>query len=244
MYRNKTVSVILPAYNEEENVRAAIDAFLAIPFVDEVVAVDNNSTDRTAAEIRSTRARYVHEGVQGYGAAMQRGLREATGDLLVTVEPDGTFSATDLERLLEASGKHEAVFGTRTVRTFITTGANMGFAIRMGNWAVAKFMMILFNGPSLSDSGCTFRLLHRSAYERIRHRFHVTGSHFLVDMMIRCMQARVAFAEVPVHYGRRIGTSKITGKTWKAARLGWRIIFYAIGQRFRRNPFRSAAAPR
>jgi glycosyltransferase involved in cell wall biosynthesis len=180
----------------------------------------------------------VKETIQGYGAAMRRGLREATGDLLITVEPDGTFSPNDLAKLLEASVDLDAVYGTRTVRAYILPGANMGHAIRLGNWIVAKYIMVLFNGPSLSDSGCTYRLLHRHAYERIKDKLHVNGSHFLVDMMIRCMQAGIRFKEVPVHYGRRIGTSKITGKTWKAARLGWRIIFYAFGERLRPDPFR------
>ena len=238
MYLGKTVSVIFPVYNEEENIRSAINDFFSMPFVDEVVAVDNNSTDRSAAEIQTTRARYVRENIQGLGAALQRGLREATGQMLVIVEPDGTFVAGDLEKLLARSDELDAVFGTRTSRSLILPGANMGIGIRLGNWAVGKFIGFLFAGPSFTDAGCTFRLFNRGTYEKIRDHLHVNGSHFLVDVMIRCMQAKLRVAEVPVHYGKRIGTSKITGTLWKAARLGFRLVFYAIGQRLRNHPLR------
>ena len=77
MYGGKTVSVVLPAYNEEKYIRAAVDDFFASGMVDEVVVVDNNSRDRTVAEAQQTRARIVSEQAQGYGNALRRGLREA-----------------------------------------------------------------------------------------------------------------------------------------------------------------------
>jgi len=236
MYRGRSVSVVLPVYNEEENIRTAIEEFLAQPFVDEVVAVDNNSSDNSAAEIKATRARYVFETTQGYGAALQRGMKEATGDLIVTVEPDGTFVARDIEKLLLYGEDFDVVFGTRTSRALIWSGANMGFGIRMGNWAVAKFLEYLFNGPSLTDVGCTYKLLHRAAYERIRGHLTVNGSHFSVELMIRSLQMRLRTVEISVNYRQRVGTSKITGKIWKAARLGFRMIRFIALERVKRQP--------
>ncbi len=233
MYKGRTVSVVLPVYNEEENIKLAIEDFFGQPFVDEVVAVDNNSNDRSAAEIKATRAVYIHETRQGYGAALQRGMREATSQIIVTVEPDGTFMAKDIEKLLVYSEDFEVIFGTRTSRALIWSGANMGFGIRVGNWAVAKFLEYLFNGPSLTDVGCTYKLLHRSAYERIKDRLTVDGSHFSVELMIRTLQADLRAVETSVHYRQRIGTSKITGKLWKAIRLGFRMIFFIARERLR-----------
>jgi glycosyltransferase involved in cell wall biosynthesis len=233
MYKGRTVSVVFPVYNEEENIKAAIDDFLAQPFVDEVIAVDNNSNDRSAAEIKSTRAVYVHETKQGYGAALQRGMSEATSELIVTVEPDGTFMAKDIEKLLIYAEDFEVVFGTRTSRALIWSGANMGFAIRLGNWAVAKLLEYLFNGPSLTDVGCTYKLLHRSAYEQVKDKLTVNGSHFSVELMIRTLQAKLRTVEISVNYRQRIGTSKITGKITKAIRLGFRMIFFILGERLR-----------
>ena len=81
MWYGRRVVVIFPAYNEEDNVAHAIDDFLGAGgggIVDEVIAVDNNSRDRTAERIRGTRATYVLETRQGYGNALQRGDRKST----------------------------------------------------------------------------------------------------------------------------------------------------------------------
>ena len=74
MYGEHSVSIVLPAYNEEHNIRRAVDDFFETGVVDEVVVVDNNSRDRTAEETRLTRARLVTETKQGYGHALRRGL--------------------------------------------------------------------------------------------------------------------------------------------------------------------------
>lgn len=232
MYHNQRVSVVLPVYNEAENIAAAIEEFWLHPSVDEVIAVDNNSSDGSAEGIKATRARYMLETRQGYGAALQRGMREATGDIIVTVEPDGTFVAKDIEKLLIYSEDFEVVFGTRTSRSLIWSGANMKFALRLGNWAVAKFLEYLFNGPSLTDVGCTFKLIRRQAYEDIKHYFTVPGSWFSPEFMIRVLQHKLHCVEVPVHYRPRVGESKITGKTWPAVKLGLRMIVFIIKERF------------
>lgn len=228
MYRNKKVSIVFPVYNEEENIRHAIEDFFLHPMIDEVIAVDNNSSDKSAAEIKMTRAKYFLETQQGYGAAIQRGMREATGDVIVTCEPDGTFAAVDVEKLLIYSDDFECVFGTRTSRSLIWSGANMGFFLRLGNWGVAKLLEYLFNGPSMTDVGCTFKLISRAAYERINAQFTVKGSHFSPEFMIRVLQGDVKCVEIPVHYKARIGESKITGRTLPAVMLGLRMIGFIL----------------
>lgn len=238
MYYGKKVSVIFPCYNEKENIKNAIEEFLHNPAVDELIVVDNNSEDRSKEEILKTNAIYVLETKQGYGAALQRGMREATGDLIVTVEPDGTFTADDLERLLVYSKEYEVVMGTRTSRNPVWSGgnpgANMDFFLRMGNWSVAKLLEYLFNGPSFTDVGCTYKLIHRHAYEKIQHSFTVKESWFSPEYMMRTLQYRLRIIEIPVRYGARIGTSKITGKRSDAIKLGFRMIFFIVGERFRK----------
>lgn len=237
MYVGKKVSIVFPVYNEKENIRAAIVEFLNHPAVDEVIAVDNNSTDGSDTEIQRTSARYVKEVVQGYGAAVQRGLREATGDLLVTVEPDGTFHADDLERLLVYSRGFDAVFGTRTSRSPVWSGgdpgADMYFALRMGNWAVAKLLEYLFNGPSFTDVGCSYKLIHRESYEKIKDSFTVTGTIFSPEFMLRCLLAGLRVVEVPVGFHARIGTSKLSNKVWKSVVIGFQMIFFIIKERIK-----------
>ena len=224
MYGRYTVSVVLPAYNEESGVRAAIEDFFATGVVDEVVVVDNNSRDRTAAEAARTRARVVGETAQGYGHALRRGLAEATGDLIVMAEPDGTFVARDVVKLLAYADDFDMVCGTRTTRELVWEQANMGWFLRFGNLAVAKLIQVLYNGPSLSDCGCTFRLVHRTAAERIRGRLTVGGSHFLPEMVIVGLKAGLRVIEVPVNYRGRVGESKITGTLRGTLDTGFRML--------------------
>lgn len=233
MYQNRRVSIVFPAYNEEENIQNAIHEFFLHPAVDEVVVVDNNSKDRTKEEILKTRAKYVFEERPGYGSALMRGMAEASGDLIVTVEPDGTFSAADLDKLLAYSHDFDVVFGTRTSRALIWSGAYMPFWVRLGNELVAKEMEYLFNGPSLTDVGCTYKLMSRQAYQKIKHRLKIPGSHFSPNFMMAVLKEGIKCAEIPVNYKPRVCESKITGKhPWRTIKLGFRMIGYILKERF------------
>jgi glycosyltransferase involved in cell wall biosynthesis len=232
MHGSKTISVVLPAYNEEGYIRPAVDDFFVPDVVDEVVVVDNNSRDRTAEEVRGTRARLVHESRQGYGYALQRGLNEATGDILIMAEPDGTFLGRDVLKLLAYADDFDMVCGTRTTRELVWDQANMGWFLRMGNWVVAKMLQFLYGGPSLSDCGCTLRLLHRSALETFRRDLTVGGSHFLPEMVILALKRRLKVIEVPVNYCGRVGESKITGNLKGTLKTGFNMIGLIIKYRF------------
>ncbi|MDQ3488601.1 MAG: glycosyltransferase family 2 protein [Acidobacteriota bacterium] len=224
MYGDKTVSVVLPAYNEEQYIRAAVEDFAATGVVDEIIVVDNNSRDRTAEEARATVARVVQETSQGYGFALRRGLREATGDLIIMAEPDGTFVGRDVLKLLAYSQDFEMVCGTRTTRELVWEQANMGWFLRLGNWVVAKLLQLLHDGPSLSDCGCTLRLTHRTALQKFQDELTVGASHFLPEMVILALRKKLSIIEVPVNYRGRVGESKITGSLEGTLRTGFRMI--------------------
>lgn len=239
MYQGRKVSVVFPAYNEAAGVEAAVREFRASPFVDEVVVVDNNSTDGTADLAARAGARVVAEPRQGYGFALRRGMREATGDLVILAEPDGTFTARDILKLLAYSDDFDLVLGSRTTRELIWREANMGWFLRVGNWAVAKLLQLLFGGPSLSDCGCTLRLIHRPALERLVDRFTVGGSHFLPEMVILALTEGLRVIEIPVNYRGRVGESKITGSRRRALAVGLRMVGLILAYRVRlwiRNP--------
>lgn len=233
MYGTKRVSVVLPAYNEAPHIRAAVEDFFVGGVVDEVIVVDNNSRDGTADEVRRTAARLVQETRQGYGFALRRGLREATGDLVILAEPDGTFIGRDVLKLLAYADDFDMVCGTRTTRELIWTQANMGWFLRLGNVAVAKLVQFLHGGPSLSDCGCTLRLVSRAALDRIQDRMTVGASHFLPEMVILGLQAGLRIIEVPVNYRGRLGESKITGTLKGTLRTGFRMIALILRYRFR-----------
>jgi glycosyltransferase involved in cell wall biosynthesis len=224
MWREKTVSVVFPTYNEKDSIREAIEQFFASGYVDEVVVVNNNAAAGTSEEVAKTRAREVHEPAQGYGHACMRGLREATGDILILSEPDGTFLGRDVLKLLAYLDDFEFVIGTRTSRAMILEGANMGLFLKVGNVAVAKMTEVLFATPILTDMGCTMRGIHRAAYERIRDRLWIGGSQFGPHMLLEARIAGVRFMEIPVAYNKRVGESMVTGSLYKAIILGLQMI--------------------
>ncbi len=233
MYAGKTVSVVFPVFNEEQSLAQAIQDFFAVGCVDEIVVIDNNSNDHSAEIARATRAKVAMETRQGYGYALRRGMQEATGDLIILAEPDGTFVAKDILKLLAYSDDFDLVLGTRTTRELIWTEANMGLLLRYGNWAVAKLLELLFNGPSISDCGCTMRLIQRAAMLRLLPCFTVGGSHFLPEMVILGLLGKMHMVEIPVHYRGRLGTSKITGSFTTTIRVGWRMLKLILGYRVR-----------
>ena len=228
MYGAKTVSVVFPAYNEGGNIRQAVEDFFLTGVVDEIVVVDNNSRDGTAAEASATRARVVCETRQGYGHALRRGLREATGDLVIMAEPDGTFMGRDVLKLLAYSEDFDMVCGTRTTRRNQPMFACAQISSRVGNWLVAKLIQVLYSGPSLSDCGCTLRLTHRVGLARFVDDLTVGGSHFLPEMVILGLKRGLRIIEVPVNYRDRVGESKITGSFKGTVRTGVNMIILAL----------------
>jgi dolichol-phosphate mannosyltransferase len=234
MWRGNRLAVVLPTFNEADSIAACIKGFESLGVVDEIVVVNNNAHPETSANVATTSAREVHESTQGYGAAIRRGFVEtAEFDLVVICEPDGTFDPDDLWKLLPFLSDADVVFGSRTVSTFIYTGANMGTFLRWGNWAVAKGIELIFNTVSLSDVGCTFRVLKRSAIDRISHRFRRTDSAFGLEMMLLVVSEEVPFVQVPVRYLERVGESAVTGDFGKAVRLGMLMIGMSVAHRLR-----------
>jgi glycosyltransferase involved in cell wall biosynthesis len=238
MWNGKSVAVIFPTYNEKDSIREATLDFFTAGLADQIIVVNNNAAAGTSEEIAGTGAHELFESKQGYGHALLYGIDHCTADLIVLAEPDGTFSGHDLLKLLAYSEDVPVVFGTRTSREFIWTGANMGRFLRLGNWAVAKMTELLFNTTILTDMGCTYRLFSRQALERIRPHLTIGGSHFGPQLLMEVVAHNIPFIEIPVNYRRRVGESSVTGDLWKAIRLGIRMIALVLEYRFgmRRAP--------
>lgn len=237
MWNGKKVSVVFPTYNEKDSIRTAIEDFQKSGYVDEIVVVNNNAAPGTREEVERTSARQVFEPRQGYGYAIRRGLDEARGDLVVISEPDGTFIARDIIKLLVFSDDYDAVWGTRTDIRLVGAGANMAMHMRWGNFLVAKFLQLLFNTTRLSDVGCTFKLFHRKVIDGIRPDFTVGGSHFGPEIMILTELHGFEAIEIPVNYLRRIGKSSVTGSMRKTMVLAIVMTFFIVKQFIRYKIF-------
>jgi glycosyltransferase involved in cell wall biosynthesis len=226
-----SLSVILPTYNEADSIRACISGFEKLGIVDEIIVINNNAHPDTTGQVAGTSAIEIFETQQGYGAAIQRGLREAKSDLLAVCEPDGTFEPADILKLLPFLSDCSFVVGSRTVSDFIYTGANMGRFLRWGNWAVAKLTEVVYGSAYLSDVGCTFRVLTRESYEEIAPEFKNAGSSFGFEMLLLAIRKRIGVVQVPVRYYPRVGVSSVTGSRAKAVRLGLSMIMLMFRMR-------------
>lgn len=233
MYQGKKVTVILPTYNEKDSIRKVIIDFEETGVVDEIIVINNNAAEGTSAEVEPTSAIEIHEPRQGYGSAIQRGFKEASGDLIIVCEPDDTFLATDIFKLLSYADEMDIVYGSRTVSTLIWEHANMGPFLRHGNWAVAKLLQVLFNTNSLTDVGCTFRLVKKEVIAKMANQFRVTSNFFGPEMMVRGYQNKFKCVQIPLNYKSRVGESSVTGSFKKAFKLGMQMILLILAMRFR-----------
>lgn len=216
MYHGQSVSLILPTYNEKDSIREVINNFAALGVCDEIIVINNNAKEGTSQEVSGTAAREVLETDQGYGAAIMRGLKEARGELVVVCEPDGTFLERDIFKLLEYSRDFNVVYGSRTLNDLIWDGANMGWFLRFGNWSVAKLMEVLYGSISLSDVSCTYRLMNRRT----------------LDLVLATIRSGLKNVQIPLNYKERVGVSSVTGNHFVAFKLGLRMIWLIVSQRF------------
>jgi hypothetical protein len=236
MFRDRTVSLVIPAYNEEQTIRHVVDEFRTEPHLDEIVVVDNNCKDRTAQFAAAAGARVVAESRPGYGSALMAGMNAAKGDIFVLVEADGSFRARDAIKLLVYLDDAGMVMGTRTTRQMVQQGANMRFLLRWGNVFMAKFLQLCWLRPAeprFTDVGCTYRALTRETWEKIKPRLSETGPAFSPEMMCAALQERCRIIEIPVTYSPRLGgESKHSDTFGRQARTAWKMFRTICRKRF------------
>ena len=227
-WKDKEISLILPTFNEKNSIRKVIDNFSKLELFKEILVINNNAIEGTSEEINKTNAIEIFEKKQGYGSAILRGFYESKGDLIVVCEPDDTFIEKDIYKLLAYSDSFDVVYGSRTMNDMIWDGANMGWFLRFGNWSVAKLLQILFNTCSLTDVGCTYRLVKRSSMLKILKKSKVLSNFFGPEMMLISILLNLKIIQIPINYRERVGISSVTGSFKKAFILGLQMILLIL----------------
>ncbi len=218
------ISLIIPAYNEESSIGHVLGA---IPpgWADEIIVVDNGSTDWTAAIAREYGARVIRQPERGYGAACLAGIAMLSPRSEVVVFLDADFSdyPEDIERLVGKLLVEDAdmIIGTRT-STRRARGA-LTPQQRFGNLLATLLIRWRF-GFKYTDLG-PFRVIRRGALERLAMADRNFG--WTVEMQIKAVRQNLRIFEVPVRYRTRIGQSKISG-TLKGTMLAGVKIIYTI----------------
>ncbi|OGY63341.1 MAG: hypothetical protein A3I89_01920 [Candidatus Harrisonbacteria bacterium RIFCSPLOWO2_02_FULL_41_11] len=238
MFNGKQVSVVLATYREKNSISRSIEEFFQTGLVDEVIVVNNNAESGTDEEVKKTKARIVHESEQGYGYAFRRGITEAVGDYVILCEPDGTFCGKDLVRFLAYVSDFDVVLGSRTNRSTLEKGTDMGALRRFGNVVYAKIIEILFGAKTITDIGCTYKLFTKDALSKIGPEFKTNNPLFATELILLLVSHKISFVEIPVSFRRRIGHSTIISHWYKWIIWGTRVFayiwFFWIGWNFKK----------
>lgn len=209
-----TLSVVIPAYNEENGIEAVIERVLAArpalarqDIVLEFIIVDDGSRDRTVTLVSKHReVRLIrHLKNRGYGAAIKTGFRYATGEYLAFLDADGTYPPESLPELCRAAIDQNAdlVVGSRMGGA----KSEMPLTRRVGNFAFARLLSLIGN-VVVRDSASGMRIIRREILERLYPL--PDGLDFTPAMSTRAIHENLKIAEVPIPYAERIGRSKLS----------------------------------
>jgi glycosyltransferase involved in cell wall biosynthesis len=206
--REQGLTVIVPAFNEEEiivasiqKVRETIEA-LGIPF--EIIVVNDGSSDRTGALATGTGARVIdHPSNRGYGASLKSGIRASKHGWLAITDADGTYPIEDLARLARECGSFDMVVGSRTGEH-----VRIPFVRRPAKWFITKLANYL-SGYKIPDLNSGLRVFRREIAERFFHLFP-EGFSFTTTITVASLSSGYQVKFLPINYFKRVGSSSIS----------------------------------
>lgn len=229
------VSFVIPALNEEGVVGKTIksiptDEIEEAGYEVEIIVINNNSTDNTEQEAREAGATVFLETNRGYGNAYKRGFKEATGDIFIMGDADGTYpfeQSLNFINFIVEDGC-EFVIGSR-FKGSIEKGAMPALHQYIGNPMLTKMLNILFHAD-YSDTHCGMRAFTREAYEKMN--LTAPGMEYAIEMVIEAAEKNLNTKEVPISYRRRGGgEAKLSSFD-----DGWRHIKYMLTRKFSKQP--------
>jgi hypothetical protein len=204
MYKSNKITVVIPCLNEEQGIQKVLEALPS--FVDEVIVVDNNSTDRTAEVARNKGAIVVRELNRGYGRAYKKGFSQATGDIIVTLDGDHSYPVDALSYLIEAFF-HSKVQFLSASRFPLISDEGMPLKNQIGNTILSVTMSILFY-RWIQDSQSGMWVFKRSALDKMVLRSD--GMAFSEEIKIEAIRNRqIGFREIFISYSQRLGEVKL-----------------------------------
>jgi len=221
----KTVAVIIPAFNEANSIGLVIQA-IPCATVHHIVVCNNGSTDGTSKVARENGAIVVDEPQRGYGNACLAGiayLKSLKNPPEIIVFLDGDFSdyPEELPRLTRPiiAGETDLVIGSR-VKGKKEKGALLPHQA-FGNWLAVNLIKIMF-GYTYSDLG-PFRAIRSQSLDLLDMRDTTYG--WTVEMQVKAAKYGLSVLEIPVKYRKRIGKSKVSGTIKGSFLAAYKIIF-------------------
>ncbi len=223
MYNGQRITVITPCLNEEQGIQEVLRRMPA--FVDEVIVVDNNSTDRTSEVAARLGAKVIREEVRGYGRSYKRGFAEATGDVIVTLDGDHSYPVDAISYLLEAF-RHLEVDFLNASRFPVRDKRAMSFKHKIGNLILSLAMSLLYL-RWVRDSQSGMWVLRRSILPLMK--LESDGMAFSEEIKIEALKhPRIRFGEISIQYSSRLGEIKLN--PW---RDGFYNLWFLLKKRFK-----------
>lgn len=225
LYKNITLTVVIPCLNEEQGIEKVMRRMP--DFVDEVIVVDNGSTDRTSDVAKSFGATVIREDVRGYGRAYKKGFSMATGDVIITLDGDHSYPPDSISYLVEAFLHLEADF-LNASRFPVRDRHAMSFKHKFGNLVLSFAMSILFF-RWVRDSQSGMWVFRRSILENMI--LESDSMAFSEEIKIEALLIPgLRFEEISIMYSSRLGEIKLN--PW---RDGIHNLLFLLKKRFARR---------
>jgi len=227
-----TIKVIIPAYNEADSIAHVINDIPEI--VDEIIVVSNNSTDATEANAKNAGATVLTETNKGYGYACLKGMdyiskQENKPDIIVFLDGDYSDYPEELTELILPIIKDgiDLVIGSR-VKKFREEDSMTPQQI-FGNWLATTLMSLFFNSR-FTDLG-PFRAIKYHKLQALKMQDKTYG--WTVEMQLKALRQKLKYVEIPVHYKKRIGVSKVSGTLKGTIMAGYKILGWIFKYSFK-----------
>ncbi|MCK7589021.1 glycosyltransferase family 2 protein [Subsaxibacter sp. CAU 1640] len=227
------IKVIIPAYNEEQSIGLVIKEIPSI--VNEIIVVDNNSSDKTFEVAQEAGATVLKQHIMGYGNACLKGLeyianQEVKPEIIVFLDGDYSDYPEELTKIVQPiiEDDIDLVIGAR-VKAFREDGSMMPQQI-FGNW-LATSLMRLFFGAKFTDLG-PFRAIKYQKLLDLKMQDPTYG--WTVEMQLKSKRQCLSYIEVPVHYKKRIGVSKVSGTIKGTIFAGAKILSWIFKYSFKK----------
>jgi len=214
MSLSKTLSIIIPCYNEKLHIKQTVEKVLASPIENmEIIIVDDNSTDGTREILESVVSPLVqqiiyHEKNAGKGAALRTGIKSATGDVVIIQDADLEYDPMEYPKVVQPifDGNADIVYGSR----FLERKSIVGYRT---NWLANKFLTFLsniFSGQLLTDMETCYKAFKREIIQSIKIEENRFG--FEPEITAKISKGNYRIIEVPISYkprtkeeGKKIG---------------------------------------
>ena len=216
------ISVIIPAYNEENTINEIINRVLKVKIDKEVIVVDDGSVDRTPEILKELEKEKKIKLITlkrnyGKGFAIRKGLEEAKGEIIIIQDADLELNPSDYYKLIEPLKKNECdiVYGVRF--GYRKNWQGYRFISWVGNTVVTFFTNFLYNA-NLSDEATGYKVFKKSVLEKIK--LECIGFEFCPEFTAKALRNKFKIKEVPVEFNPR---TYVEGK-----KIGWKDGFIAL----------------